>query len=44
MNIRTVLLHFLYEFILINDVHSSKEVAFVDDLTVTANIKEIKLC
>ena len=37
----TPLLHFLYEFILINE-HRSKEVAFVNDLTVAGNIKEIK--
>ena len=37
----TPLLHFLHEFILINE-HRSKEVAFADELTI-ANTKEIKL-
>ena len=37
----TPLLHFLHEFILMNE-HRSKEVAFVDDLTVAGNIEEIK--
>ena len=43
-NVRIVLaplLHFLHEFILINE-HRSKEVAFADDLMVAGNIKEIK--
>ena len=34
----TPLLHFLHEFILINE-HRSKEVTFADDLTVAGNIK-----
>ena len=37
----TPLLHFLHEFILINE-HRSKEVAFADDLTAAGNIKQIK--
>ena len=37
----TPLLHFLLEFILINN-HMSKEVSFADDLTVAGNIKVIK--
>ena len=37
----TPLLHFLHEFILMKE-HRSKEVAFVDDLTVAGNIEEIK--
>ena len=37
----TLLLHFLHEFILINE-RRSKEVAFADDLIVVGNIKEIK--
>ena len=37
----TPLLHFLHEFILINE-HRSKEVAFADELTIAGNTKEIK--
>ena len=37
----TPLLHFLHEFILINE-HRSKEVTFADDLTVAGKIVEIK--
>ena len=36
----TPLLHFLHEFILINE-HRSKEVSFADDLTVAEKIEEI---
>ena len=36
----TPLLHFLHEFILINE-HRSKEVAFADHLAAARNIKEI---
>ena len=38
----TPVLHFLHEFILINE-QRSKEVAFADDQTVAGNIKEIEL-
>ena len=37
----TPLLHFLHEFVLINE-HRSKKATFADDLTVAGKIEEIK--